>query len=501
VSAAAPVVTGDQRAGLLRSRLSRAVPRRVPRPATLPQALLVALVLLYAGAFTYWTVRNHDGYGTFGFDLGIYDQGVWLLSRFHTPFITIMGRNLFGDHTSFVLLPFVPLYWIAPSAKILLAAQSLALALTAVPIFLIARKRLDDEWLALILAAAVLLQPVLQWTNVEQFHPDAFEVPLAAMALLFMLEQRWTPYFISLGALLSVKEDTPLLVLGIGIYVTVRFNRKVGLITCAAAVGYGLVAVYGVLRALNGIGSLNGWRIPFGGVGGVVRTALAHPVTFFRYLGSDQRPWYLWQLFAPLAVIPVLAPDFVLLALGPFASNLISNFYYQHRIQYHYSTQIVPVLAVATVIAISRLRWEFVRYVAVGTVAFVSVLAAYLWGPMPWARHPTTIGDPSTAAVASVNRAMEHIPDGAIISAYYSYVPHLDHRRQVYEFPVPWHAQYWGTFTQEGQRLPQADDVQYVIVPPSIPDQTSQDVLDSLRTDFRPIYRSPYVVVLQRMPQ
>ena len=488
MSAATPVVTRG-----------RTIALRLPRPTSAPQALLIAVVALYGAAFSYWTVRNHDGYGTFGFDLGIYDQGVWLLSRFHAPFITIMGRNLFGDHTSFVLLPFVPLYWIAPSAKILLIAQSLALALTAVPIFRIARTRLGDEWLALLLATAVLLQPALQWTNFEQFHPDAFEVPLAALALLYMLEQRWTAFFVAIGGLLSVKEDATLLVLGIGVYVTIRYNRKIGLITCAAAVSYGVIAVYGVLRALNGIGSLNGWRIPYGGVGGVIKEAFTHPVTLFNYLTSDQRPWYLWQLFAPLAVLPLLAPDFVLLALGPFASNLISNFYYQHRIAYHYSTQIVPVLAVATVIGIARLRWEFVRYAAVGSVAFASLLGAYLWGPMPWARHPMIIASPSNPSVAAIDRALTHVPSGAVISAYYSYVPHLDHRRQVYEFPVPWHAQYWGTFKQEGQRLPQADDVDYVIVPPTIPDDMSQGVLDSLRPEFRPIYTSPYVVVLQRI--
>ena len=40
--------------------------------------------------------------------MGIFDQGVWLLSRFHAPFVTVMGRNLFGDHTSFILLLAVP---------------------------------------------------------------------------------------------------------------------------------------------------------------------------------------------------------------------------------------------------------------------------------------------------------------------------------------------------------------------------------------------------------
>ena len=83
----------------------------------------------------------HDGYGTPGYDMGIFDQGVWLLSRFHAPFVTVMGRNLFGDHTSFILLLAVPLYWVWPHAQTLLVLQTCLLAAAAVPVYLLALRR------------------------------------------------------------------------------------------------------------------------------------------------------------------------------------------------------------------------------------------------------------------------------------------------------------------------------------------------------------------------
>ena len=474
-----------------------ALVQRLPRPRTLPQWLLLGVVAAYAGAFSYWTIRNHDGYGTFSFDLGIFDQGVWLLSRFQAPFVTITGRNLFGDHTSFILLPLVPVYWVFPSAIVLLVAQSTALAFTAVPIFRLGQRRIGDEWLALILATAVLLQPALQWSNFEQFHPDVFEVPLAALALLFMLEERWTAYFVSIAALLSVKEDATLLVLGIGVYVALRKNRKIGLITCGAAIGYGLFAVYVVLRTINGVGSLNGWRIPFGGFSGAIKTLFEHPIRFWNYLASDSRPLYVWQLFAPLALLPLLAPDIALVAAGPLASNLISTFYYQHRIQYHYTTLIVPLLGVATVIAVSRLRADFARYLATGTVAFAALASAYYWGPMPGMAHPTVVADPSTPAVRDLNHAVSLIPPNASVSALFSYVPHLDHRKEIYNFPVPFKAEYWGTFTQDGQRLPQADHVDYLVLPPVMSDPDTEHVLEQIRPDYVTVWSSPYVMVLK----
>ena len=89
---------------------------------------VAALVVAYAALFGRLSVAVHDGYGTPPFDMGIFDQGVWLLSRFHAPFVTIMGRNLFGDHTSFILLLAVPLYWIYPHAAALLVLQSCLIA-------------------------------------------------------------------------------------------------------------------------------------------------------------------------------------------------------------------------------------------------------------------------------------------------------------------------------------------------------------------------------------
>lgn len=451
----------------------------------------------YAWLFSLWTVRNHDGFGTFGFDLGIYDQGLWLLSRFHAPFITIMGRNLFGDHTSFVLLPLVPVYWVWPSAHVLLIAQSVALAMSAVPIYLIARNRLQDELLACVLASASLLMPTLQWTNFEQFHPDCFEVPLIGFALHFMFERRWRPYFITIALLLSVKEDAALIVLGMGVYVAVRYSRRVGLITCAVAISYALLAVYLVLKIINGVGSLNGWRFPFGGVAGLIRTAVVQPVRLLRYLSSDQRPWYLWQLVAPLGLASLLAPDVVAIAAAPIASNLISNFYYQHRIEYHYSTQIAPVLACAAVVGISRIRSLTFRSLAAGTSLAAALYMAWLWGPTPFAQHPAPIGQPASAGAADIRQAIARIPAEASVSAWYSYVPHLDHRVEIYEFPVPFRAEYWGEFKQEGQRLPQADHVSYLILPASL-DPPDQAILDRIKSDFATIYASANVVVMKR---
>ncbi|MGI9022085.1 MAG: DUF2079 domain-containing protein, partial [Acidimicrobiales bacterium] len=236
------------------------------------RALLVVAVLVYCAVFLRWSFRQHDGLGTLAFDLGIFDQGVWLLSRFKSPFVTVNGRNLFGDHTSFILLPWAAVYWVIPSAKVLLAGQTLALALGALPTFLIARDKLRSELFGALLAVAYLLQPVLSWTNLsEGFHPDAFAIPLVLFAFWFLLRHRWVGYWICVVALLLVKEDVALLTFALGIYVALRHDRRVGWITCGVSAAYLVAAFWLIIPGFLGVGSVYTRRIVFGGPTGLLR--------------------------------------------------------------------------------------------------------------------------------------------------------------------------------------------------------------------------------------
>ncbi len=186
-------------------------------------------MLAYTIYFSRLTIEIYRGYGQPGFDMGLYDQGVWLLSRFHTPFVTIMGRNLFGDHSSLILLFIVPLYWIYPSSCTLLVVQAAALALGALPVYLLARDRLGSTFLATILGGAFLLHPALQGGNLEQFHPECFLVPLIGFAIYAAVT--WRPWLLVVTVVLCllVKEDVALLIVPLGIWVAWRRDRALGI--------------------------------------------------------------------------------------------------------------------------------------------------------------------------------------------------------------------------------------------------------------------------------
>lgn len=463
------------------------------------RAGLAFVVAGYIIAFSLWTVRNHYGFGTFGFDLGIFDQGVWLLSQFDRPFVTILGLHLFGDHTSFILLPLVPFYWVFPTPVTLLMAQSVALGSAAIPAFLIAREKLRSELLALGAAIAYLAHPAVGWANVEQFHPDVFEVPLLFFALYCIMRERWAWFLICVVALLSVKEDVPLLTVTLGAYVAIWHNRRVGLATVGMSVAWFVAAVWVVLPFFNDVGSLDQFRIPFGGTGGALRTLVTAPWRYVQLALEDDRPFYLWQLLIPAGLLSLLAPRVALIAALPLASNLFSTFWYQYHIQYHYTTLLVPVIVVAAIFGAARFRSPQVRNGLVAGMVACALFTGWYWGPATFARKPNPFANPNAVSASLMRRAIAVIPPDAAVSVHYAAVTHLGHRRHVYQWPTPFRAEYWGDWRQEGKRLEvESKLVDYVLVT-NVTDPRDRAIVEELRdTDFEPIFENLGVLVLRR---
>jgi uncharacterized membrane protein len=457
-----------------------------------------ALIAAYFGYFARLSVAVQDGYGTPGFDMGIFDQGVWLLSRFHAPFVTVMGRDLFGDHTSFVLLLAVPLFWIHPAAQTLLVLQAALIAGAGVPIYLLGRRLLASPVLATALTGAYLLNPALQHGNLEQFHPEAFLVLSIAIGVYAAVESRPVLLGVAVAASLLVKEDTAVLIVPLGAWVALRRDRAWGLRIVVAAVAYMAFAYEVVIRSLLGTISFYSNRIPFGGIGGLLSTAVEHPGRLATYLRSGGRPFYLWQLGCSTGWVWLLSPEIAAIGVLSFVENTVSNFPYMHEILFHYTLPLVPVLAMGTVWGISRLATPARRRVATGVATTSAIVCCAVWGLAPFSRNTYPHLDPASVAVRQINEVRAALPAGAVVSAYYGFVPHVDHRLRCYQWPTPFRAQYWDLYTEEGQRLPFAGQVQYLFLP-TVLDASDQAVLDSVRADFRVVRTNAEATLWKRV--
>ncbi len=471
--------------------------------------MLAVGIAAYLGVFLSWTLANYDGFhswGGGGYDFSIHDQGVWLLSRLHSPFLTVAGTQYFGDHLSFIMLLVVPLYWVFSTGKVLLVLQTMALGLAALPAFLVARDRLRSEWLAAGIAVGYLLNSYIGYTNLEAFHPDVFAVPLVFLAFWFVLRRRWVAFFVSIILLLLVKEDVPLLVIGLGVWVALRYQRRLGLLTSALAALWLFASFRFLLPVLSGTGSLAAYvahhteRIPFGGLGGFLKTLFLRPWKVVKQAFGPHRPWYYLQVFGPMAFLPVLSPSTLVLLSAPLLVNGLSTFFYQYHIEYHYGTLVVPSLLVAAVFGIAHANKPWLRRTFVGLLVASALLCAWLWGPLPHTRHSPLWAHPPNPYTQSVDAAIKLIPPQAVVSTDSAFAMHLDHRLEIYDFPNPWYLRNWNSSQNNGESLPaRAARVTYVLVPVSL-DKVSLPVFQRLLAtgEFHIVYDQAGVVLLKR---
>jgi hypothetical protein len=131
---------------------------------------------------------------------------------------------------------------------------------------------------------------------------------------------------------LLVKEDAVLVLAPLGVWVAVKRDRRIGLLTVAGSIAVALVAMYLVMRNLIGVPTRNAWRIPFGGPRGLIDTAITNPTDVVEHLTSDSRPWYLWQMLTPFAWLFVRLPSVAAISAVVLFTNVLSTFFYQYQI-------------------------------------------------------------------------------------------------------------------------------------------------------------------------
>ena len=81
-------------------------------------------------------------------------------------------------------------------------------------------------------------------------------------AIYAALERKWRLYVVFVVLSLLVKEDASLVIVPLGIWVAVKRDRRIGLLTIVGSIAFMLVAMYLVMRSLIGVPTRNGMADP-----------------------------------------------------------------------------------------------------------------------------------------------------------------------------------------------------------------------------------------------
>lgn len=471
--------------------------------------ILLFMVLFYVFILGGLSINYHNDFGTSAFDLGVQDQGVWLISRLRFPFFnTVRGLNLFGDHVTFIHILIAPLYWFWNDVRAILLLQAAALATGAIPIYLIAREKLKSNLIPLAFAFSYLTYPALHYLNLENFHPDAFAVPLLLFAFYFAIKRRYYLYSIFAFLTLLTKEEISLTVFALGIYVAVFHNRKFGVLTSVIAILYFIFAIQVVLPYFNAFGyfrGLYGYSV-FGKLGStpeqIIGTAISKPDVLYDQLFSDMNKNYVFNLLAPVGFISILGLPVLFISLPVILMNTLSGYYYTHFINYHYTAAIIPFIFLSAIYGISMLNRQYLRIIAITIMLASSITANYYISPFDTSLKNmdrtinSIINHPEYGRVNTINRAISIIPENASVSASYTIVPHLTHRERIYMFPNPFRISYWGI---NGENPPKAD-VGYILLDMNLLIENSDKEMISLLQEgnYNKVFDDDNIILLKK---
>ena len=296
-------------------------------------------------------------------DLGIFTELVKQYAHLHAPVADIRGAgvNLLGDHFSPIVALIAPFFLIVPSPGTLLVAQALLTAVSVLPVTWAAAHLLGRKTGWAVGAAYGFSWGLQQMANFD-FHEIAFAVPLLAFSLSALVRGRARAAAAWALPLVLVKEDQGFTVAAIGLVMIVVSQWRENSDRTAVLGGQVLI-VWGIVWPVLAIGVIiphfnaahhyqywsDGGSL---GPGGHISAGAALHQLFTSWPTKLQTTL---MLFLPTAFIALRSP-LALVAVPSIALRFLGTNSNYWGTDWHYNATVMPILFIAAVDAIARIR-------------------------------------------------------------------------------------------------------------------------------------------------
>lgn len=494
------------------------------------RGLLAALVLFYATRVSSLTIMNHRRLGTFSADLAEFDSLFFNTLHghpFRSPPIdgTLEDWSALKVHFELLLYALLPFYAARPGPETLLVLQASIVALTAVPLYAFAARRVGEP-LALLFAFALLLMPAVEQPNFYDFH----FLPLGMLCVMTVIaladrvafgaqpRRHWSVLLaVAVGIALLAREDVAfgLGILGVTLWAS-RSAPRAGLIMGAVSFAW-----YGIVRfvVMPRFGEM--WFVEMyaalqapgtSGAGGVVATLLTNPGFVLRKLWTAERLRYVLELTVPLAFLWLRRPWLLLAALPglPF-TLLVTNRDPLFSTAFQYVYHFIPYIFAASVLGIEGLgeQARSRRVAAAVALGFGTLVASYHQGAFLGARSirggPAQVQLRTSSAerrrASQLARVLAKLPPDAAVAATEHEGPHVSTRLLSYTLYAArtHHPTYillsertmmkdeYPLFQELGPERYRivAHDAEFTLLGPSDADEATHELLERLAQRFK----------------
>lgn len=296
---------------------------------------------------------RHILFQSTAFDLGIFDQAVYLISQGQTPVSSYMDYHILGDHAALIWYPLALLYKIYPSVYWLFAVQALALSLGAMPAWCLARQAGLKSSQATAIAVAYLLHPQVFNINLFDFHPEVIALPALLTAIWCAREKRFWWFCLNIIIVLACKAVLSLTVAAMGVWLLgFEKRRRYGALVLVLGIAWFIIASAVIIPQFSGREAAAVGRFSYLGnsVFEIIQNLIFKPELILGKIFNLDNLAYLLLLFVPFtwglsrrSILPLFG------AIPCIAINIIADYLPQKDLVHHYSLPALPFLLLAVI--------------------------------------------------------------------------------------------------------------------------------------------------------
>lgn len=384
--------------------------------------------------FSFSSVK-HLLFQSSAWDLGIFDQAVYLISIGATPLSSFTGFHILGDHGAWMLYPLALLYKIFPSVYWLLLVQAGSLGLGGLGVWLLAKQKLTDR-LAGLAMAIYFLYPLVFNINLFDFHPEVMAVPAFLMGIWAAFTDRLVVFVITIGIIVGCKAVLALTVAGMGVWLLVEKRSKFALIALGTGVLWFILATQWLMPTFAGeqaVGRFIGRYSDLGNsYGEIIQNFFLRPQLVLARIFSLGTIEYMALLWSPIVYVFWLnwgkAKNWTpLIAILPtLMMNILANDSAQRDLVHQYSVPILPFLMLIVINGLTLLPQNFITFQAIfswAILGFILLSRLHFFAGHYWQRIDTW--QPTREALGKIQ------DQGAVLTTA-EIAPHLSQRPVVH---------------------------------------------------------------------
>ena len=413
----------------------------------------VATALLAIGFFLYvsiWTVARVQTFSTPSYDFGLFSQMFHYMKTTGQPLTTLERDGLlshFAVHVSPIYYLMLPFYWLFPKPETLQVLQAAVLSSSVIPLWLIGKNKGLSGAQRTLLCALLLLLPAFAGGTSYDIHENCFLTPLI-LWLFYGIEKKNIPVTAVAAVLtLMVKEDAPVYVAVIGLYLLVKaavhFQKKnvreliLGGCLLVLSLAWFFAATGYLAKSGDGVMTYRYSNFMFDGKDSlftVIKAVLMNPMKALFECVDKEKLQFIGFTLLPLLGLPLITRRYerYILLIPYMLVNLMSDYQYQHDIFFQYTFGSNAFLIFLTAVNLADLKIEKVRFAALALAVLVCggcFVRTVIPKATPYLENKKTY----ETYYESIREVLDTIPDDASVAAPTFYTTYLSQRDILYD--------------------------------------------------------------------